>query len=130
MPPDRPCHAGNVSFPQPSWGRGARRARTAGRARRRPSPSYPCKADTPPSRAVSALRPCKTGAARRIAQTDHDRTRFVVDNFYTNPADPCHYDLVLNSARLGVEACADIIVETLRRVQAGSAARAAAPVAL
>ena len=56
-------------------------------------------------------------AARRIAQTDQDRTRFVVDNFLKDPADPCNYDLVLNSARLGVQACAEVIVETLRRMQ-------------
>jgi cytidylate kinase len=62
-------------------------------------------------------------AARRIAQTDYDRSRFVVDNFNKNPADPCRYDLVLNSARLGVETCADVIVETLRRVQERSAAK-------
>ena len=62
-------------------------------------------------------------AARRVAQTDHDRTQFVVCNFHTDPADPCNYDLVLNSARLGVEACADIIVETLHRMPG----RAAAP---
>jgi cytidylate kinase len=57
-------------------------------------------------------------AARRIAQTDHNRTQFVVHNFSKDPADPCSYDLVLNSARLGVATCADVIVETLRRVQA------------
>ena len=57
-------------------------------------------------------------AARRVAQIDHDRTQFVVNNFNTDPTDPCNYDLVLNSARLGVATCADVIVETLRRVQA------------
>jgi cytidylate kinase len=57
-------------------------------------------------------------AARRVAQTDHDRTQFVVHNFGADPADPCNYDLVLNSARLGVATCADLIVETLLRVQA------------
>ena len=57
-------------------------------------------------------------ATRLIAQTDHDRTQFVVHNFSKDPADPCNYDLVLNSARLGVATCADLIVETLLRVQA------------
>ena len=60
----------------------------------------------------------KEEAARRVAQTDHDRTRFVVVNFHKDPADPCNYDLVLNATRLGVEACADLIVEALARVQA------------
>jgi cytidylate kinase len=57
-------------------------------------------------------------AARRVAQIDHDRTQFVVHSFGADPADPCIYDLVLNSARLGVATCADVIVETLLRVQA------------
>ena len=61
-------------------------------------------------------------AARRVAQTDHDRTQFVVHNFSKDPADSCNYDLVLNSARLGVATCADLIVETLRRVQASTMA--------
>ena len=65
-------------------------------------------------------------AARWTAQTDHDRTQFVVNNFNKDPADPCNYDLILNSARLGVEACAEIVVETLRRVQARAKARGAA----
>jgi cytidylate kinase len=65
-------------------------------------------------------------AVRRIAQTDHGRTQFVVNNFDKDPADPCNYDLVLNSARLGVEACAELIVETLLRVQARSSANRAA----
>jgi cytidylate kinase len=61
-------------------------------------------------------------AARRIAQTDHDRIQFVVHNFSKDPADSCNYDLVLNSARLGVATCADVIVETLLRVQAATMA--------
>ncbi len=69
-------------------------------------------------------------AARRVAQTDHDRTQFVVVNFHNDPADPCNYDLVLNSARLGVEASAEVIVEALLRVQARSTANGAARAAL
>ncbi len=65
-------------------------------------------------------------AARRIAQTDHDRTQFVVVNFHKDPSDPCNYDLVLNSARLGVEACAELIVEALARLRARSTAKGAA----
>jgi cytidylate kinase len=65
-------------------------------------------------------------AARRVAQTDHDRSQFVVHNFNTDPADPCNYDLVLNSARLGVGTCADVIVETLLRVQARTMTNGAA----
>lgn len=65
-------------------------------------------------------------AARRLAKTDQDRTRFVVDNFLKDPADPCNYDLVLNSARLGVQTCAEVIVETLRRMQPRAMAHVAA----
>ncbi len=65
-------------------------------------------------------------AVRRIAQTDHDRTQFVVNNFSKDPTDPCNYDLVLNSARLGVEACAEVIMETLRLVRMRSTANGTA----
>ncbi len=65
-------------------------------------------------------------AARRIAQTDHDRTQFVVSHFDKDPADPCNYDLVLNSARLGVEACAELIVEAQLHMQVRSTEKGAA----
>jgi len=67
-------------------------------------------------------------AARRVATTDQDRTKFVRENLHKDPADPTLYDLVLNTARLSVEECAELIEQTLRCFQARkpSGARAAA----
>jgi len=62
-------------------------------------------------------------AARWVAQTDAERVRFVKDHFHKDPTDPRLYDLVLNSSRLSAPACAEIIVEALRRLQAGAPAR-------
>jgi cytidylate kinase len=66
-------------------------------------------------------------AARWVGQTDGDRGRFVMDHFHRDPADPHDYDLVLNSARLGIPDCADLIVEGLRRLQARAPARTPEP---
>lgn len=52
-------------------------------------------------------------ATRWIDKTDADRSHFIQAYFHKDPADPCLYDLVLNSTRLPVEKCADLIVEAL-----------------
>jgi cytidylate kinase len=57
-------------------------------------------------------------AARWVEETDRERDRFVRDHFHKDPADVHLYDLVLNSGRLSVEECAELIEETLRRFQA------------
>jgi cytidylate kinase len=64
-------------------------------------------------------------AARRVEQTDAERARFVRGNFGKDPADPRHYDLVLNTSRLSVEECADTVVHTLRLMMARPGAAAA-----
>ena len=53
-------------------------------------------------------------AARWDETTDKQRSRFVKDHFYKDPADPDQYDLVLNASRFTVEQCADLIVAALR----------------
>lgn len=62
-------------------------------------------------------------AARRVESSDRQRTAFIRDHFQHDPADPLNYDLVLNSSRLSVPDCADVIVETLRRLEAQAAAK-------
>jgi cytidylate kinase len=62
-------------------------------------------------------------AARWVAQTDAERVRFVKDHFHKDPTDPHLYDLVLNTSRLSAPACAEIIIETLRRLQARAPVR-------
>jgi len=57
-------------------------------------------------------------AGRWVAETDAERSRFVKDYFGKDPPDPRLYDLVLNSARFSVPECAELIIETLRRLQA------------
>jgi cytidylate kinase len=56
-------------------------------------------------------------AARWVDSADRDRVRFVREHFQKDPADPRHYDLVLNAMRLPVPGCAAVIVEALHRFQ-------------
>jgi cytidylate kinase len=63
-------------------------------------------------------------AKRWVERTDGERVRFVKDHFQKDATDPRGYDLVLNSSRLSVPECADLIIEALRRLQArGEAGR-------
>ena len=57
-------------------------------------------------------------AAHQVRTMDHERTDFVQDFFQQNPTDPQNYDLVLNASRLSVAPNAELIVETLHRLQA------------
>lgn len=57
-------------------------------------------------------------ARRWVRQTDERRGRFVRDTFHKNPDDLTGYDLVLNTCRLGVKDCADMIVNALQRMKA------------
>jgi cytidylate kinase len=66
-------------------------------------------------------------AARWVATTDAERSRFVRDHCGKDPVDPRLYDLVLNASRLAVNECADLIIEALHELQARAAA--AGPVA-
>jgi cytidylate kinase len=64
-------------------------------------------------------------AARQVRTLDRERTDFVLDHFFRNPDDPHNYDLVLNVARLSVPQSAEIVVETLHRLQARAAEKRA-----
>jgi len=50
---------------------------------------------------------------RQLEALDHERNTFVQDHFFKDPADPGHYDLVLNFTRMGVAGCAELIVDAL-----------------
>lgn len=54
-------------------------------------------------------------ATRWVERTDQERTWFVREHFYRDPADPQGYDLVLNALRLPPRACAEVIVATLEQ---------------
>jgi cytidylate kinase len=64
---------------------------------------------------IGRLRGISDRDARRwIEEVEKERTRFVQSNFGKDVADPCHYDLVLNTSRLSAEECADTIIHTLQ----------------
>jgi cytidylate kinase len=55
-------------------------------------------------------------AAQWIADTEHQRRTFIKDHFLKDPADPHHYDLVLNTSTWSVDDCADFIVHGLKNL--------------
>ncbi len=60
-------------------------------------------------------------AAHRIETTERERNRFVRAYFGKDATDCRLYDLVLNSSRYSVDACANLIVEALHQLQKQSA---------
>ncbi len=62
-------------------------------------------------------------AARFVERTDRDRNQFARNHFQKDPADPAHYDLVLNSGWFTVPECADLIIEALHTRQRHAASR-------
>jgi cytidylate kinase len=56
-------------------------------------------------------------AVRWVEQTDRERAAFVKEHFHKDLADPHNYDLILNTARYSVAACADLIIEALNRLR-------------
>jgi cytidylate kinase len=57
-------------------------------------------------------------AARKVAKTDSDRREFVRANLHVDPADPDHYDVILNTSRLSPPECARAVIEVLRMFEA------------
>src|SRR5262249_10236554 len=53
-----------------------------------------------------------------VKQTDRDRADFVRTHFQHDAADPGYYDIVLNTARFGVEGSADLIGAALQHMEA------------
>lgn len=67
-------------------------------------------------------------ATRWVEETDRRRDRFVRDCFRKDPTDPTQYDLILNSSRLSVTDCADLIVTALRQLKGPAAFALKSPV--
>jgi cytidylate kinase len=57
-------------------------------------------------------------AAAWLRGTETERTEFLRKHFGIDPADPHHYDVVLNSSRLSVTESADVIVQTFLCLEA------------
>jgi cytidylate kinase len=56
-------------------------------------------------------------ARRWVEETDRERVRFNKDHFRKDPREAGHYDLVLNTSRWPVAACAELIVDALRQLE-------------
>jgi len=57
-------------------------------------------------------------AGRKLEDVDRERLEFVRKHFHKDAADPAQYDLVLNASRWSVAECADIILVSLKRMEA------------
>lgn len=53
-------------------------------------------------------------AQKEVESRDNQRGRYLIDQLSVDASDPTLYHLVLNSSLLGVEACADVIVQAAR----------------
>ena len=52
-------------------------------------------------------------AARFVAQTDRERAQIVKLHFQRDPADPQHYDMVLNTSQFSIDECASLVIDAL-----------------
>lgn len=76
-------------------------------------------ADLPDRVAVIARQRNLTESEARawVTKTDAERDRFVRVHFGKDPADPHLHDLTLNTSRLSVEDCAELVLEALKRME-------------
>jgi cytidylate kinase len=59
----------------------------------------------------------KDKAAKWVADTDRQRQDFIKDHFLKDPADPHHYDLILNVSTWSTSDCADLVLHGLRDLE-------------
>lgn len=59
----------------------------------------------------------KAEAEQWVEETDRERLRFVKKHFRVDAEDPKLYDLILNSQRLGVTACAELIARAVAALE-------------
>lgn len=59
-------------------------------------------------------------ATRRMDEINRERSRFLRDHFHIDPAQPDHYDLVLNTSRWSASECADVILRALHNKAVGN----------
>jgi cytidylate kinase len=64
----------------------------------------------------------KDAAKRKLTESDREQRDFVIKHFHHDPADPCHYDLVLNCERFDVDAQVEQIFSALCQLQVRTAA--------
>ena len=70
----------------------------------------------------------RTAAAEYVKQTERERIGFTREHFHKDPADPRHYDLILNTSRISAAECAELLVQVVRRLEArGSQSRVRVP---
>jgi cytidylate kinase len=58
-------------------------------------------------------------AARQLETLNRERSRFLRDHFHVDPAQPDHYDLLLNTSQWSVSECADVILRALHHKAMG-----------
>jgi cytidylate kinase len=56
-------------------------------------------------------------AERWIDRTDRERNHFVQHYFHRDPDDPLECDLMLNTGKLSIQACANMIVDAVKALQ-------------
>ena len=68
---------------------------------------------------VQHLRHLNEHAAEEwLDRTEHERTLFVRRNFGVEPGDPHLYDLLLNTSRLSIAECADMVAQAFAQFEA------------
>jgi cytidylate kinase len=67
------------------------------------------------------LRLTTEQAEEQVRLRDERRAKFLITHFHRQPDDPYQYDLIVNSALLGEETCADLIVQAARAKMAAYA---------
>jgi cytidylate kinase len=63
---------------------------------------------------AQSLRLTAEEAAEEVGRRDRRRSEFLAQYLGCQPSDPYHYDLLLNSSRLGEEQCADLSAQAAR----------------
>ncbi len=68
-------------------------------------------------------------AAEYVKETERRRTGFTREHFHKDPTDPRHYDLILNTSRLPLAECAELLENAARRMESRvSASRIPVPI--
>ena len=68
---------------------------------------------------ISKQRQCsERDAAEWVDRVEKERTEFALRSFGADPADPHQYDLVLNTSRLSVHECAEVVIQAFLRMEA------------
>lgn len=69
-------------------------------------------------RIAERMRISQPDAKNRIAEIDVGRAEFVRSYFHMDVADPCGYDILINTAKFSQIACVELIVSALERRRA------------